>query len=382
MKICYIHDFCFLKNSDNKYTAVGMPEKYFDRFFLSGVLSVSIISRNKNKNLESIRRTGFDKIVNDNIKIPIELPGYFYLLLPSVFFSICREIRNSECLVINFPSIIGIYIWIINLFINKQYILEVAADETQFDTKKFGFIIKALLIKIFPVASKKASGIITVSNYLRNKYPNNNSVVASNVYIKHISKKKVLKFSLSEKEVVTLTFVGGVNKRKGVDTLIKAIKMLSDEGISNIKLNIVGGHFDDSYIDICKSLSINEIVTFHGLLKPEQVESILNLTDLYIQPSVAEGIPRASLEAMAKSLPIIATDLPGFREILPKESIVPVSNVAKLANKIKLFLHDVDICNYVIEHNLNLIQDFREENLNKIRIDFFKKTFGAVNERL
>lgn len=168
--IIYVHDFCFLLNDNNVYTAVGMPENYFDRFFDIGVDNVYLISRNKQSNKPSILSTGFEVIKNKNIKMPIKIKCYFSLLNPRVIMNIIHVIKNSDLLVINFPSIIGLFIWFLNKFIGKSYTLEVAADYDQFSSKKCGFIVSYFFKLFFPLVVGKSEGCTFVSKYLSDKY--------------------------------------------------------------------------------------------------------------------------------------------------------------------------------------------------------------------
>jgi glycosyltransferase involved in cell wall biosynthesis len=73
------------------------------------------------------------------------------------------------------------------------------------------------------------------------------------------------------------------------------------------------------------------------------VPDLLANCDLFVLPSIYEGMPIALLEAMGAGKPVIATDLPGCRELITHGEngwIVPAGDSAALAEAIQLLLHD------------------------------------------
>lgn len=379
-KIAYIHDFCFfVDNKHNPYTAVGMPEEYFSRFFSSGIDNVSIISRSKIIDNNKIIKSGFKKINNKEINIPIKIKNYFFLLNPLTLHKIIKEIKKKDLLVINFPSIIGIYIWIINLFIKKPYTLEIAADSDQFKSKRFGLLLTFLIKKIFSGVVNKSQGGIYVSNYLLNKYKHKNGVVISNVNIYKIFPRKEILEPILEKEKIKIFFAGGVNKRKGVPQLILAIeKIILSNSIKNLEVNIAGGHFDHDYKSEIIEKGLEKYINFLGIIDKEELNQYLQDSDLYIQPSLSEGIPRATLEAMSFGIPIIATKIPGFEEILPDICLVSTNNHEELSDKILELLKDKVLYNSLITYNINYIPNYLFNILQERRVSFYQKILEKI----
>lgn len=371
--ITYVHDFCFYKTNcynRNIYTAVGLPEGYFNRFFESGFSKVKIISRNKIRDEQEISDSGFSIIINKNIIMPVLIPGYFSLLKLKTLIGICKVVLQSDLLVINFPSIIGVYVWLLNLFIRKPYTLEVAADSDQFDKKRFGFLVTLFISYIFPKVVNGSEGGIYVSKYLLKKYPHPNGIVASNVVIHTVADTKDIK-TLNDLGGYIL-FVGGVNKRKGIKTLIDAIKNIVERGNTDVCLHIVGGHHDEDYLSLVESYDLKEHVKFLGILKPCDVELQMRHAKLYVQPSFSEGIPRATLEAMSFNLPVIATNLPGFAEILDKRCLFSPGDHIALSNLIERFLKaDLSLMETLALNNIT-VRGFLYSHLQKARVDFYK----------
>ncbi|MHA6608530.1 glycosyltransferase family 4 protein [Photobacterium damselae] len=375
MKISYVHDFRFYTNGTELYTAVGLPEKYFDRFFNAGVSIISIISRSSTKEESEIVSMGFEKILNENLSIGSSFGNYFGLFSPRNIVATYKEISSSKLIVINFPSITGMYIYGLNIFANKPYIVEVAAGSDQFLSKKGGGFVTYLIEKIFPKVVSKSNGAIYVSSHLSVKYPHNISVVASNVYI---SKTRKANRILVKEKNVEILFAGGVNRRKGIDTLLLSIQQLVEDGFSNIRLNIAGGHLDRDYQAMAEELGIKDFVIFHGLLERAFLNELYDKADIYVQPSLAEGIPRATIEAMSYGLPVVATKLPGFREILDEEFLVSIGDHRELTQKIKNLIQEEDLYRDVSARNLSRANDFLISTLDSKRNEFYEKVFKIL----
>lgn len=374
-KIIYVHDFRFYTNENYIYTAVGMPESYFNRFFEIGVDKVSLISRNEKKNINDIKSIGFDKVTNAGLNIPIEINSYLSLLNPIVMSKIFLNLRSSDFIVINFPSLIGLFVWFINLFSKKPYSLEIAADYDQFASKRFGFLVSIIFKCLFKLVVNKSVGCIYVSNYLFLKYMHLNSTVSSNVNIDVVGDAREINEPLIKKPV-SIAIAGGVNKRKGIDVAINAIKKLRDAGVDNVVLNIAGGHFDFDYQAYVSKYGLDRNVKFLGLLNKSELYFLYRNSDLYIQPSRSEGIPRATIEAMSFGLPVIATDLPGFKEILDSEFLIEVEDSTALSEKIINILTDVDLYNLASCNNIMRSKNFLYKHLHENRKSFYRSVIG------
>lgn len=379
-KITYVHDFCFKKNGGNAYTAVGMPESYFDRFFEANYDSVSIISRNRECEIKDILSSGFQRINSRSIAIPVSIGSYFKLLNPFVISRLCKVINSTDLLVINFPSLIGVFIWFLNLFLGKPYTLEVAADYDQFYDKRFGVFPTFMFKNIFSTVVNKSLGCIFVSNFLAEKYKHRNYIVASNVNITSVddNKKKVI---LGDSSTLSLLLVGGVNRRKGIDVAIKAAKILQDRAGISVTLNVAGGHCDDDYQGMADDIKFNGL-KLHGVLNKDELAVLYRNTDIYIQPSRAEGIPRATIEAMSYGNPVVATSLPGFEEILDNRCLTNIGSDEQLAKIIQWFATDFSFYESMSLKNKNVASEFLFSTLQKKRVCFYLNLEEKINARV
>jgi glycosyltransferase involved in cell wall biosynthesis len=128
--------------------------------------------------------------------------------------------------------------------------------------------------------------------------------------------KKALrrKFGLSSEDFV-IGIVANLRPVKNISLVIKAMLDIVC-AIPSAKLVVVGeGKEKVSLKRLASCLNVKDRVVFMGLC--EEVNELLNIFDVFILPSAyGEGMPNAILEAMAARVPVIASDIPGNREVL------------------------------------------------------------------
>lgn len=105
-----------------------------------------------------------------------------------------------------------------------------------------------------------------------------------------------------------IIFIGRLMPRKGVDKLIKAGKILYDEGFDNFTITIVGDGLSRlDLINLVKSLSIESIVEFTGFSR--DIKKYLGRSSLFVLPSDGgEGLPISVLEAMSCGIPVMISN--------------------------------------------------------------------------
>ena len=153
-----------------------------------------------------------------------------------------------------------------------------------------------------------------------------------------------------------LLSVGGVEPRKGSDSLVRALHLLKDHhpGPAPV-LAVVGGHsFQDhrAYRDAVLAelgplgLELGVDVVLVGTVPEADIPAWYAAADVLAFPSVKEGFGLAVLEAMAAGLPVVTSDLPVFREwLVPGRDalLVPVGDVKALAGALSRALTDTDL---------------------------------------
>jgi glycosyltransferase-like protein len=148
--------------------------------------------------------------------------------------------------------------------------------------------------------------------------------------------------------------VGGIEPRKGSDTLVQAIAALKKAGRDPV-LAVVGGHsFQDyrPYRDRVLAslpglgLRLDDDVVLVGTVPDAELPAWYAAADVLAFPSTKEGWGLAVLEAMSAGLPVVASDLPVFREYLTEGRdalLVPVDDPAALTGALAAILDDPDL---------------------------------------
>jgi glycosyltransferase involved in cell wall biosynthesis len=124
------------------------------------------------------------------------------------------------------------------------------------------------------------------------------------------------KNGLSE-ETTVLIYVGSLIERKGVKYLIEAMKYVVQHSGGPVVLAVVGaGEERESLEAMARRLGLGSHILFVGSVPPAEMPAWFRCADLFVLPSLYEGRPNVVLEALAAELPVVATDIPGTRELV------------------------------------------------------------------
>lgn len=174
--------------------------------------------------------------------------------------------------------------------------------------------------------------------------------------------------------VPKLLLVGSLATRfKGGEPLLRALQIVLNRHGIPFHLTFVGdGAIRPDLEVLSKELGLQDRVTFRGQLpNPESVQKELRDADIFVMPSLHEGLPRALVEAMACALPCISSTVAGIPELLPQEDLVPPGDVNALAAILVEVLKDSDRLSRMSERNLARANDFQQDLLKKKQRDSY-----------
>jgi len=151
-------------------------------------------------------------------------------------------------------------------------------------------------------------------------------------------------FGIGNQECVLLA-VGTLERHKGHRVLLEAIARLVSAGHGTPwRLLIAGGRGGDEHqplLEYIRAQGLGERV--HIVLNRNDVADLLALADVFVMPSLWEGLPMAVLEAMVARKAIIATAIAGIPEAIVdgrEGLLVPPGDAGTLADALLLLLTD------------------------------------------
>jgi glycosyltransferase involved in cell wall biosynthesis len=159
---------------------------------------------------------------------------------------------------------------------------------------------------------------------------------------------------------------------KAPDVLIKATEVLVRRGES-VVVSIVGDGRHRRELELmADGLGVAGSVRFCGYITDrDRLRSILDQSDLFVLPSRTEGLPRAMIEAMARGLPCIGTDVGGIPELLSVSELVPKDDPLALAEAIQAIINDPERRCSISSRNTSKAREFTVSVLEKSRSEFY-----------
>ncbi len=195
--------------------------------------------------------------------------------------------------------------------------LVVHVHATEFD--RSGENVNQTVYNIERYGMHNADIVITVSNWTRNIVINRYGVPPEKVFtvynaVDHLPDyKKHYRKTVPEKIV---TFLGRITFQKGPEYFVEAAKLVYDR-CQDVRFVMAGsGDMYWKMIRLAASRGISDRFHFTGFLRGEDVIRMLDISDVYVMPSVSEPFGISPLEAMRFNVPVIISKQSGVAEVL------------------------------------------------------------------
>jgi len=153
------------------------------------------------------------------------------------------------------------------------------------------------------------------------------------------------KIGLKEDTIVVSLF-GRLNKQKGHKFLFEAISGLNEKSIEVICSG--DGPLRRELEALSNSLKVNYNVHFLGFR--DDVKELLEITDIFVLPSLDEGLPMSLLEAMAMSKPVVVTPVGAIPSVITDRKngiLVQRENVSELKDALQILIKDPRLREYL-----------------------------------
>jgi len=325
--------------------------------FLSRYYDVEIITSNASniKDIEkyegvNIKLVDFNRDINvfKDLKILIQLLFYFLKVKPTFVYTLTPKAGLLGMLAswmaqvpYRVHNVVGLPL--LEATGNRKILLEATEKITYFCSTNL-YCNSKVLRNVVSVLSKKKVDVIA-----------NGSVngVDTKLFQDTFSdnKKNELRKSLGfEKNNFIITYVGRIVNDKGINELIEAFQVLSNN-FEDVKLLLIGDYINEHDSISKESIELlknNKAITH--LEFQEDVGKYFSISSLFVLPSYREGLPNVLIEAGSYGLPLIATDINGCNEVIEHNLnglLIEKKNSRALLEAIERFILDSEFYAYV-----------------------------------
>lgn len=194
--------------------------------------------------------------------------------------------------------------------LRKKLIIRTGYVLSKFHTQISSSKVKNKIVKLIEkVVYGFADGIISSSKddfkYVRKNF----KIRGIHILIPNYIDTSKFKPSKCKKDKDSVCFVGRLERQKNLFHLLESLIDIP------VKLTIVGeGSLKDGLKEFAEKNYID--VSFLGIISNEKLPGILNKNEIFILPSIYEGMPKSLLEAMSCGRPVIGTNVDGINEIV------------------------------------------------------------------
>lgn len=150
----------------------------------------------------------------------------------------------------------------------------------------------------------------TVGNIIKKHYPKNKAKIV--ITYEGVETAFLHQHRPSQPIKKQLVYTGSLYPHKNIEVVFKALKKLPA-----FSLKLVGSRniFQQQTMALAKKHQVSQQVEFLGRLNDQALSKLYQESFALVFPSLSEGFGLPGLEAMAVGLPVIASDIPIFREI-------------------------------------------------------------------
>lgn len=289
----------------------------------------------------------------------------------SILKSVQKEIETCDALLVRSPSPLA---RAFKHFIKRPKVFFMIVGDYGEGAKQIGKKgVKNLLLNIyFNYSDKKFTSLFSSTDIFVN---------SPQLYEKYKTKAKSIELirttTLQESDFykkadtglqspIQLLYTGRIDLNKGLYELLEATCILVKKKY-NVHLNIVGWETNENkpveslLIKKASEIGISGYITFHGKKGiGEDLNQMYRQSDIYVLPSYHEGFPRTIWEAMANSLPVIATKvggIPYYLEANKHALLIEPKNISAISEAIELLILDTDLRTQLIQNGFELVQD-------------------------
>ena len=377
MNVLFCHDGPVKCDNEGRFYSVGFNDKLFERY--AAVFDKVSIATRVDK--EESHYTDLLRLSVDKYSV-VEYPNY---LSPRAIFANKKDsnkrleeaIMQADALIIRLPSFLGSKCVRIAKKHKKPYLVELVGCPWD-SLRNHGITGKILAPCMYFVTKrqiKQASDVLYVTDeFLQRRYPTKGrSVGCSDVFLDSIA-DSVLYKTKSKSEKLIIGTAGVLDVRyKGQEFVIESLVELKNEGI-DAEYWLAGSGTGEYLREKATALGVSDMVKMCGVLDRTALNAFYDSVDVYAQPSLTEGMPRALIEAMSRGCYCIGTRVGGIPELIGSENCFKKACSSDVTKRIMSYYEDKENKNrtHCVRRSREFLPSFLEKKRNEFYSNFKK----------
>lgn len=253
------------------------------------------------------------------------------------YYSILKKINPDK--VLSYTIKPNIYGGIICQILKLEFIPTVTGIGTAF--QKDG-ILKKIVVFLNKLALRKSKKVFFQNKTNLQIYLENKIIFKEQTYLVNGSGVNLNKFKYdiqNKSNPIKILFIGRIMKEKGIEEYLEVAKNLKRKYSKKIIFQILGQYEEEKYKLQLEELVENDVIEYLGISKDVRKE--IAEVHCLVNPSWHEGMSNVLLEAGAMKRFLIATEIPGCKEIVLNEKTgftFERQNIIELERKIEKFI--------------------------------------------
>jgi hypothetical protein len=386
MKVAFFSDHRFARDASGvHYSYGGLPYAALARYlkFFDSVVVVGRVSEGTRPNMTVASGDGLEMACVERDS-PLSLFGN------AVRLHARGVLAAVDCAIIRLPSFIGEVAVQEAIRSGKPWIAEVVGctwDALWTHGSLAGKLMAAPMFLMTRRQVRSAPFALYVSReFLQRRYPSGGVTVGCSDVVIEKPRDDVLERRLRRidrvdaRGPVSLGLVGSLDvDYKGHEAALRSLAVLTDS-MPLLKLLCLGGGDPGRWRKRAAELGVERNVEFVGTLPHgAPVLDWMDGLDLFLIPSLTEGLPRALVEAMSRALPAVGSRTGGIPELIGGSYTHPPRDSRALASLIRRLLESRTEMRACAQRNWSSAADYAVDVLEERRSRFMKR-FEAYAE--
>lgn len=235
------------------------------------------------------------------------------------FYDVIQKIikNDYDAVYVHYISFSLFPLLIVRKFINKPLIINAHGSDVLVKSN-FSKLIQKLVTPMI----KQADLVVVPSVYFKNICLEKFQIKKDHIFVSPSGGIDITIFKplpvKKDNDIFTIGYVSRIDEGKGWDTLLHAIKHLIEEGVFNIKVNIIGGGSQESEMkNMIRHFKLENYIKYLGQIPHSKLVNYYNMLDIFVFPTrLNESLGLVGLEAMACGIPVVGSNIGGLKDYI------------------------------------------------------------------